>query len=441
MQLIYLENMRCIELSFLVTIISFIIVFGVLVTVHEYGHMFFAKRAGIMCPEFAIGMGPKIFSFRKNETLYTIRLLPVGGYVRMAGDGLEEPPVQPGMHVKIKLNDKDEITHIILDDQHKFQQIEAIEVKQCDFKDGLYIEGVTPYDQERHRYTIAKKSYFVENGSLIQIAPRDRQFTYKKPYQKFLTLFAGPLFNFLLTLVLFIGLAYYQGTPTNGIDEVMKDSPAQHAGLKAGDKIVKLDDKKIESKGDIDSVINHIKDSKTEVTVERDGKTHTMDIEPKKVEQKVTKTKTETRYLLGYQPSTEHTIFKPIAAGVERSLEAGKLIFTAIVGMIASIFTGEFSFDMLNGPVGIYHTVDSVVKTGIINLISWTALLSVNLGLMNLLPIPALDGGRILFVIYEAIFRKPVNKKAETTIIAIGAVFVLIIMVLVTWNDIQRYFL
>ena len=96
--------MRCIKLSFLVTIISFIIVFGVLVTVHEYGHMFFAKRAGIMCPEFAIGMGPKIFSFRKNETLYTIRLLPVGGYVRMAGDGLEEPPVQPGMHVKIKLN-------------------------------------------------------------------------------------------------------------------------------------------------------------------------------------------------------------------------------------------------------------------------------------------------------------------------------------------------
>ena len=149
--------MRCIELSFLVTIISFIIVFGVLVSVHEYGHMFFAKRAGIMCPEFAIGMGPKIFSFRKNETLYTIRLLPVGGYVRMAGDGLEESPVQPGMHVKIKVNDNNEITHIILDDQHKFQQIEAIEVKQCDFSEGLYIEGVTAHDQERHHYQIAKK--------------------------------------------------------------------------------------------------------------------------------------------------------------------------------------------------------------------------------------------------------------------------------------------
>lgn len=428
-------------MSFLVTIISFIIVFGVLVTVHEYGHMFFAKRAGIMCPEFAIGMGPKIFSFRKNETLYTIRLLPVGGYVRMAGDGLEEPPVQPGMHVKIKLNDKDEITHIILDDQHKFQQIEAMEVKQCDFKDGLFVEGVTAYDEVRHRFSIAEKSYFVENGSLIQIAPRDRQFTYKKPYQKFLTLFAGPLFNFLLTLVLFIGLAYYQGTPTNSVDEVAKDTPAAQAGLKSGDTIVKLDGKKIEDKSDIDKVVEQNKDKKTTMIVKRDGNTHTIDIKPKKVEQKVTKNKSQTRYLFGYTPSTEHTLFKPIVAGIDRTLEAGKLIFTAIVGMIASIFTGNFSFDMLNGPVGIYHSVDSVVKTGIINLISWTALLSVNLGLMNLLPVPALDGGRILFVIYEAIFRKPVNKKAETTIIAIGAVFVLIVMVLVTWNDIQRYFL
>ena len=119
-------------MSYLITIVSFIIVFGVLVTVHEYGHMF-CKR-GIMCPEFAIGMGPKIFSFRKDETLYTIRLLPVGGYVRMAGDGLEEPPVQPGMNVKIKLNEQDEITHIILDDQHKFQKLKRLKLNDVILK-------------------------------------------------------------------------------------------------------------------------------------------------------------------------------------------------------------------------------------------------------------------------------------------------------------------
>ncbi|AGC90779.1 RIP metalloprotease RseP [Staphylococcus warneri] len=428
-------------MSSLITILAFIIVFGVLVTVHEYGHMFFAKRAGIMCPEFAIGMGPKIFSFRKDETLYTIRILPVGGYVRMAGDGLEEPPVEPGMNVKIKLNDKDQITHIILDDQHKFQQIEAIEVKKCDFKDDLYIEGITSYDEERHHFNIAEKAYFVENGSLIQIAPKERQFTHKKPLPKFLTLFAGPLFNFILAIVLFIGLAYYHGTPTTTVGDLAKGYPAEKAGLKAGDKIEQIGNHKVKDYNDISNILDKNKSAKTTVKVERDGKMKSIDIEPKKTEIKQTKNKTETVYQIGFKPKAEHTVFKPLVAGVEQFFKAGTLIFTAVVGMIASIFTGGFSLDMLNGPVGIYHNVDSVVKSGIINLITYTALLSVNLGIMNLLPIPALDGGRILFVIYEAIFRKPINKKAETGIIAVGAIFVVIIMILVTWNDIQRYFL
>ncbi|WP_248498879.1 RIP metalloprotease RseP [Staphylococcus haemolyticus] len=428
-------------MSYLITIVSFMIVFGVLVTVHEYGHMFFAKRAGIMCPEFAIGMGPKIFSFRKNETLYTIRLLPVGGYVRMAGDGLEEPPVEPGMNVKVKLNDKDEITHIILDDQHKFQKIEAIEVKQCDFKDDLYIEGITSYDNERHHFNIAEKAYFVENGSLIQIAPRHRQFAHKKPLPKFLTLFAGPLFNFILALILFIALAYFQGTPTTSVGQLADNYPAQQAGLKSGDKIVQVGQYKTKSFDDIQSAANKIKDNKTMIKFERDNQTKTVDITPKKQVIKQTKLNSETTYILGFQPQKEHTLIKPIALGFDQFVGASTLIFKAVGTMIASIFTGQFSFDMLNGPVGIYHNVDSVVKQGIIALTYYTALLSVNLGIMNLLPIPALDGGRILFVIYEAIFRRPVNKKAETIIIAAGAIFVLIIMVLVTWNDIQRYFL
>ena len=400
-------------MSYLITIVSFMIVFGVLVTVHEYGHMFFAKRVGIMCPEFAIGMGPKIFSFRKNETLYTIRLLPVGGYVRMAGDGLEEPPVEPGMNVKVKLNDKDEITHIILDDQHKFQKIEAIEVKQCDFKDDLYIEGITSYDNERHHFNIAEKAYFVENGSLIQIAPRHRQFAHKKPLPKFLTLFAGPLFNFILALILFIALAYFQGTPTTSVGQLADHYPAQQAGLKSGDKIVQVGQYKTKSFDDIQSAANKIKDNKTTIKFERDNQTKTVDITPKKQVIKQTKLNSETTYILGFQPEKEHTLIKPIALGFDQFVSASTLIFKAVGTMIASIFTGQFSFDMLNGPVGIYHNVDSVVKQGIIALTYYTALLSVNLGIMNLLPIPALDGGRILFVIYEAIFRRPVNKKQK----------------------------
>ena len=425
----------------LVTIIAFIIVFGLLVSVHEYGHMFFAKRSGIMCPEFAIGMGPKILSFRKNETLYTIRLLPVGGYVRMAGDGLEESPVQPGMHIRIKLNEQDEITHVILDDQHKFQQIEALEVKQVDLSEDMFIEGIAGYDDARHRYPIARKAFFVENGSLIQIAPRDRQFTHKKPFQKFLTLFAGPLFNFILAFVLLVGLAYYQGAPTTTIDQVAKGMAAEQIGLQKGDKITEINGDKINRFSDVKRELQETGGKEAEIKVSRDGKTLTKTFTPKKHEVKISKNKKETDYQLGFTPKKERSSIEPLIYAGEQTLRFGKTIFIAVVGMIGSIFTGDFSFDMLNGPVGIYKNVDTVVKTGIINLIVWTAALSVNLGIMNLLPIPALDGGRILFVIYEAIFRKPANKKAETVIIAAGAVFVMIIMVLVTWNDIQRYFL
>ncbi|UXR72468.1 MULTISPECIES: RIP metalloprotease RseP [unclassified Staphylococcus] len=424
-----------------VTIIAFIIVFGLLVTVHEYGHMLFAKRAGIMCPEFAIGMGPKILSFRKNETLYTIRLLPVGGYVRMAGDGLEESPVQPGMHIRIKLNEQDEITHVILDDQHKFQQIEALEVKKVDLEEEMYIEGIAAYDDARHQYKIAEKAYFVENGSLIQIAPRDRQFTHKKPLQKFLTLFAGPLFNFILAFVLLLGLAYYQGTPTPTIDQVAKGMAAEQIGLKKGDTITEIGGEKINHFRDVKSALKETNGKETEIKVDRDGQTITKKFTPEKSEVSVTKNRKQTDYQLGFLPTKERSLVDPILYAGEETLRFGKLIFIAVVSMIGSIFTGDFSFDMLNGPVGIYKNVDTVVKTGLINLITWTAALSVNLGIMNLLPIPALDGGRILFVLYEAIFRKPANKKAETVIVAAGAVFVMIIMILVTWNDIQRYFL
>src|SRR5690625_114361 len=134
--------MRCINLSFLVTIISFIIVFGILVTVHEYGHMFFAKRAGIMCPEFAIGMGPKIFSYKYNDTQYTVRLLPIGGYVRMASKDMEVNPLNAGMRINIKLNNDDEITHILLDDKHNFQNVEEIEVVESDISEKMYVTGL-----------------------------------------------------------------------------------------------------------------------------------------------------------------------------------------------------------------------------------------------------------------------------------------------------------
>lgn len=169
----------------MIGIIAFIFVFGLLVTVHEFGHLYFAKRAGIMCPEFAIGMGPKIFSYKKNETLYTIRMLPVGGYVMMAGSGMEQNPLTAGQTVSIKRNTAGEVTHVILDDRHQFRQIEQLEVEDSDFEDGLFIEGIDSYTNERVRYTLADEAYFVREGDLVQIAPRHRQFKNKNRGQNF----------------------------------------------------------------------------------------------------------------------------------------------------------------------------------------------------------------------------------------------------------------
>lgn len=422
-------------------IIAFIIIFGLLVTVHEYGHLLFAKRAGIMCPEFAIGMGPKIFSYKKDETLYTIRLLPVGGYVMMAGSGMEQNPLTEGMTVNIKRNEAGEVTHILLDDQHQFQQIEQLEVTDSDFEERLFIEGINQYTNEQVRYSVAHEAYFVREGDLIQIAPLERQFKNKKPWPKFLALFAGPLFNFILAFVLFLALAFMVGAPTTTISGVAKDSPAQEVGLKKGDTIKQLNDEKVTSFNQIRNYLDKNGGKTIKVIVEREGKEKTFNLEPKLMQQKVSKGKSLDRYIIGFGPEFGGSFLEKLQYGITMTIDGATKIFTLLGIMFASIFNGTFSFDMLNGPVGIYKNTEKVASMGLETLIGYTAMLSVNLGIMNLLPIPALDGGRILFVIYEAIFRKPVNKKAEMYIVAAGAIFVFFVMIMVTWNDISRYFL
>lgn len=422
-------------------IIAFILIFGLLVTVHEYGHLLFAKRAGIMCPEFAIGMGPKIFSYKKDETLYTIRLLPVGGYVLMAGSGMEQNPVTEGMTVSVKRNEAGEVTHVLLDEQHQFQQIEQLEVSSSDFEDELYIEGINQYTNEQVRYPVAHEAYFVREGDLIQIAPQERQFKNKKPWPKFLALFAGPLFNFLLALVLFLALAFMVGAPTTTIGTVTDDSPAQAVGLKKGDTIKSLNGEEMKSFSQIRSFLDKNRGEQIKVVAERDGKEKTFNLKPKLMEAQVSKGKSLKQYIIGFLPEPGGSVLDKLSYGVTLTIDGATKIFTLLGIMFASIFNGSFSFDMLNGPVGIYKNTEKVASMGLENIIHYTAMLSVNLGIMNLLPIPALDGGRILFVIYEAIFRRPVNKKAEMYIVGAGAIFVFFIMIMVTWNDISRYFL
>ena len=424
-------------------ILAFIVVFGLLVTVHEFGHMFFAKRAGIMCPEFAIGMGPKIFSYKYNDTQYTIRLLPIGGYVRMASKDMEINPLNAGMRVQVKLNDRDEITHILLDDKHNFQFAEELEVIDSDISEEMYIRAYRLTDNQEVTYYFSEETYFVEDAELERIAPLSGRFESKSVWQRFLTLFAGPLFNFLLAFVLFTILFYIQGKASDEpiVGQVVEDTPAEEINLESGDRILEIDGQEVESWSHMTSLIQAGQGESQELLIDSDGQQRTENLEPVIESTELPDGTVNERLIIGVGAYFENGIIAPIWWGIHETVSSMSLIFELVVRMIGTIFAGTFSFDMLNGPVGIYKVTESVAAQGILVLMRFTALLSVNLGIMNLLPIPALDGGRILFVLYEGIFRRPLNRKVELNIQLIGVLFVLIIMVLVTWNDIKTFFL
>lgn len=424
-------------------ILAFIVVFGLLVTVHEFGHMFFAKRAGIMCPEFAIGMGPKIFSYKYNDTQYTVRLLPIGGYVRMASKDMEVNPLNAGMRINIKLNQNDEITHILLDDKHNFQHVEEIEVVESDISEAMYVKGLKLNDNSEVIYHFSDECYFVENSELERIAPLSERFETKSVWQRFITLFAGPLFNFLLAFVLFTILFYIQGKPMDEpiVGMVAEDTPAADINLEEGDRIQSIDGTSVDSWAHMTQLIQEGEGSPQELVIESGGDTRTETFVPAVETTELPDGTEQKRLIIGVGRAFETGIIAPVWWGIEETISSMSLIFELVVNMIGTIFAGTFSFDMLNGPVGIYKVTESVASQGILVLMNFTALLSVNLGIMNLLPIPALDGGRILFVLYEGIFRRPLNRKVELNIQLIGVLFVLVIMVLVTWNDIKTFFL
>lgn len=419
------------------TIITFIIVFGILVLVHEFGHYFFAKRSGILVREFAIGMGPKIFAHQaKDGTAYTIRILPIGGYVRMAGAGEDETELPPGMTLAVELNDQNEV--VKLNTSKKIQLTNSIpmEVLDSDLEKELFITGYVNGDETAETtYKVNHDATIIESdGTEVRIAPVDVQFQSAKIWQRILTNFAGPMNNFILSFVLFTIFVFMQGgatyTNTNEIGQVQPDSVAEKAGLKSNDHIVSIDGKTINNWNDFTSIVQKSAGKKLQFEVERSGKTEKLVVTPEK-----TKSGDQEIGVIGVAMPVKTGFFDKVTGGFKETISSSMQIFKAL----GSLVTG-FSLNKLGGPVMMFQLSAEASQAGLKTVILLMASLSVNLGIINLLPIPALDGGKIVLNIFEGVRGKPLSQEKEGIITLIGFGLIMLLMVLVTWNDIQRFF-
>jgi len=418
------------------TLITFLIVFSVVVVIHEFGHFYFAKKSGILVREFSIGMGPKLFSHQaKDGTTYTIRAIPMGGYVRMAGYE-EEEELKAGMPVSLQINENDEVVKINTSKKVQLDNAIPLEVTKYDLTDALEITGFINGDEQKVRtYPVKHDAEVIEeDGTQLRIAPRDVQFQSAKLWQRMLTNFAGPMNNFLLTIVLFIAIVFLQGGVPNEdstvLGEVDPNGAAASAGLKSGDEIVSIDQEDVSSWPELQQEIQQKPEKETTLEVKRKDQVLSVDVTPEGV-----KSQNQEVGQLGVQASLETGFWDKVVGGVKESWDTFVQILVALKSLITN-----FSLDQLGGPVAIFEMSNQAAQQGAMTVLLLTAMISVNLGIVNLLPIPGLDGGKLLLNIVEAVRGKPISEEKEGIITLVGFGLLMLLMVLVTWNDIQRFF-
>jgi len=346
------------------TLIIFILILGIIILIHELGHFLFAKLFGVYVHEYSIGMGKKILSKKpkNSETEYNLRLIPVGGFVRLAGEEGED--------------------------------------------------GDTTVPLERKLY---KKNFF----------------------QRFLIFFMGPGFNFILAFVtLFVSALIYGSISTLPIvGSVPEDYPAYLAGIREGDTILTIGDEEIKTWDDVLWIVQTSDGNPLDFEIEdKNGNIKNMTITP----EKVTNDDGKVSYVFGVGKDTKKE--RGLIPSFEYACSKTLSLFKIMIETVKSLFTGGVSVNDLSGPVGIYSIVGEQSKGGLENLLYLLAYLSINVGVINLIPFPAFDGGHILFLIIEKIIRKPVPEKVESTITGIGFMLLILLMIYVTGHDIINLF-
>ncbi|AIQ36469.1 RIP metalloprotease RseP [Paenibacillus sp. FSL R5-0345] len=410
-----------------------VLMFFVLVTVHEWGHYYFAKRAGILVREFAIGFGPKLFSYKRNETQFTLRLLPFGGYARMAGEDPEIIEIGSGQTIAVRLGQDNKVKNIYLDALDTRKNVIRGEALHTDLENDLQIR--LDVDGEVTTYDVHPQAMMIKGTQQTQIAPKDRQFGSKTVGQRALAIVAGPVMNFLLAFVLFAIHLQMVGIPVENptyvkIGDISAGMPAQEAGLQKGDIIVSINGEKIGA--DYQKMIDLTSESKGKEmkwTLQRGDETLNVTLVPRSMEG-------QEGGKIGITPELPTR-----KAGVGETLTgSGK----AMVDTTEAIFLGfkqlinKFNMDDIGGPVRTFEVTGQIAQQGIQYLTYWAAILSLYLGIFNLLPIPALDGSRLAFLGVEALRGKPVDPSREGMVHFVGFALLFLLMIAVTYNDILR---
>lgn len=415
-------------------IIAFIFIFGVIVVVHEFGHFYFAKKAGILVREFAIGMGPKIFAhIGKDGTAYTIRMLPLGGYVRMAGWGEDKTEIKTGTPVSLTLNEEGVVIRVNLSDKVLDNTSLPMNVTSFDFEEKLEITGLV-LDESKTFQVDHDATIIEEDGTEVRIAPLDVQYQNASIWGRLMTNFAGPLNNFILGILTFILFFFLQGgvpdVTTNQVT-VTDGGALQAAGVETGVRILEINGQQVSDYKDVSNILAQVNEKAKEapvlnLLVEEDGKEKTL---------QVTTIKDQGYFRLGVSPYLKTGFVEIIVGGFQEAGATALLIVNALKNIIAS-----FDVKQLGGPVAIYNVSSQAAEGGILPVLRLLAMLSINLGIFNLIPIPALDGGKILINLIEAIRRKPLKQEIESYITLVGVAIMVILMLVVTWNDIMRVF-
>lgn len=414
-------------------ILTFILVFGIIVVVHEFGHFYFAKKSGILVREFAIGMGPKIFAhIGKDGTAYTIRILPLGGYVRMAGWGDDTTEIKTGTPVSLTLADDGKVKRINLSGKKLDQTALPMQVTQFDFEDKLFIKGLVL--EEEKTFAVDHDATVVEaDGTEVRIAPLDVQYQNATIWGKLITNFAGPMNNFILGVVVFWVLIFMQGgvrdVDTNQF-HIMPQGALAKVGVPETAQITKIGSHEVSNwESLIQAVETETKDKTAptlDVTISEKGSDKQVIVTPED---------SQGRYLLGVQPGVKSDFLSMFVGGFTTAADSALRILSALKNLIF-----QPDLNKLGGPVAIFKASSDAAKNGIENILYFLAMISINIGIFNLIPIPALDGGKIVLNILEAIRRKPLKQEIETYVTLAGVVIMVVLMIAVTWNDIMRLF-